>query len=342
MDDLNLKYHLLILKKFEGELSPQEKAELDSWLQELQNMIFYEEQEKLWQSTEDYRRMQKVNKKKALRKVEYQLFGRSPMRALKKMERIAAILFLPFLLTSIIWLFNIRLPAVKKQVTYNTVQVPLGMTSSIILPDGTKVALNAGSTLKYPVTFDQKTRHVQLSGEAYFEVKKSKRQPFIVSTSDIAIQVTGTSFNCSAYPEDKRIETALVEGEIRISGVNGGEQGLSVKPGELAVFSRSGNTIEKFSADLDKYISWKSGKLIFRDDSMTTVLAKLGRWYNVEFQVVDEEMLGYEYSATFSGESLDQVLKMLSLSAPIYCEMVPRKILNDNSYEKQIIRLHKQ
>jgi len=341
MDDLNLKYHLLILKKFEGELSPQEKAELDSWSQESQNMIFYEEQEKLWQSTEDYRRMRRIDKREALRKVENHLFRRTPRSLLKKAERIAAILFVPFLLTSI-WLFSNPFPILKRQVSYHTVQVPLGMTSSIILPDGTKVALNAGSTLKYPVTFDQKTRHVQLSGEAYFEVKKSKRQPFIVSTSDIAIQVTGTSFNCSAYPEDKRIETALVEGEIRISGVNGGERGLSVKPGELAVFSRSGNTIEKFSADLDKYTSWKSGKLIFRDDSMITVLAKLGRWYNVEFQVVDEEMLGYEYSATFSGESLDQVLKMLSLSAPIYCEMVPRRILNDNSYEKQIIRLHKQ
>jgi len=341
MDDLNLKYHLLILKKFEGELSPREKAELDSWLREPENMIFYEEQEKLWQSTDDYRRMRTINKKEALRRVENHLFKKTLWSLIKKAERIAAILFVPVLLTGI-WLFSNPFPIFKKQVSYHTVQVPLGMTSSIILPDGTKVALNAGSTLRYPVTFDQKTRDVQLSGEAYFEVKKIRRQPFIVSTSDIAIQVTGTSFNCSAYPEDKRIETALVEGEIRISGLNGGEQGLSVKPGELAVFSRSGNTIKKFSADLDKYISWKSGKLIFRDDSMTTVLAKLGRWYNVEFQVVDEEMLGYEYSATFSGESLDQVLKMLSLSAPIYCEMVPRKILNDNSYEKQIIRLHKQ
>ncbi|MGV8134673.1 MAG: FecR family protein [Mangrovibacterium sp.] len=339
MDDLN--YHLLILKKFEGELSPQEKAELDSWLQESENMNFYEEQEKLWRSTEDYRRMRKINKKEALKKIENHLFRNFPWSLIKRAERIAAILFLPILLTSI-WLLINSPVVLKKQVAFHMVQVPLGMTSSITLPDGTRVALNAGSTLHYPVTFDQKTREVQLSGEAYFEVKENKHQPFIVSTSDIAIQVTGTSFNCSAYPEDKHIETALVEGEIRISGINGVDQGLLVKPGELAVFSKSGNTIEKFSTDLDKYISWKSGKLIFRDDSMTTVLRKLGRLYNVEFQIGDEEMLQYVYSATFSGESLDQVLKMLSLSAPIYCEMVPRKILSDHSYEKQIIRLHKQ
>jgi ferric-dicitrate binding protein FerR (iron transport regulator) len=341
MDDLNLKYHSLILRKFEEEISPQEKAELDSWLREPENRIFYEEQEKLWQSADDYRRMRTVNKKEALRKIENHLFKKTPWSLIKKAERIAAILFLPVLLTGI-WLFSNPLPVLKKQVAYHTVQVPLGMTSSIVLPDGTKVALNAGSSLKYPVTFDKKGRNVQLSGEAYFEVKKNKHKPFTVTASDITIQVTGTSFNCSAYPEDRRIETALVEGEIRISAVNRDAQGLSVKPGELAVFSKAENTIEKRSTDLDKYISWKSGKLIFRDDSMATVLMKLGRRYNVEFQVIDKEMLGYEYSATFSGESLDQVLKLLSLSAPIYCEMVPRKILKDYNDEKQIIKLHKQ
>jgi transmembrane sensor len=344
MEDTHATYELLILKEFEGELSVQERMELENWLQDPQNQTFYEEQKKLWQSVDDYRRMRKINKKEALRKVEARLFGRfSAVGFLRNLERVAAILFIPLLLAGI-WLFSTKypIPGSREQIVYNTVEIPLGMRSSMILPDGTSVSLNAGSSLKYPVVFHGEDRRVELTGEAYFDVKKDKHRPFIVSTSDIAVQVLGTSFNCSAYPEAERIITALVEGEIEISGKANRQHKLSVKPGEVAVFSKSGRTIEKNKVSLDKYIAWTSGKLIFRDDPMTTVLEKLGRWYNVEFRVEDEEILRYEYSATFSGESLDQILKMLALSAPISCELLPREKFSDLSYGKQIIKLMKR
>jgi ferric-dicitrate binding protein FerR (iron transport regulator) len=344
MDETHATYELLILREFEGELSAQERKELDTWLQDSRNLAFYEEQKKLWQAVNDYGRMRRIHKKQALRKVETRLFDSFPaVDFLRKLERAAAILFIPLLLAGV-WLFNTRQPvrSGEEQIMYNTVEVPLGMRSSMVLPDGTSVSLNAGSTLKYPVAFQQEDRRVELTGEAYFDVKKDRHRPFIVSTSDIAVHVLGTSFNCSAYPDDEQIITALVEGEIEISGKANGQHRLSVKPGEVAVFSKQGKTIEKNKAGLDKYIAWKSGKLIFRDDPMTTVLDKVGRWYNVEFRVEDEEILGYEYSATFSGESLDQVLKMLALSAPIHCELLPREQFSDSGYGKQIIKMMKK
>lgn len=344
MHDDHFTYELLILKEFEGELSSQEREELDAWLQDPQNQTFYKEQRKLWQSVDDYNRMRKVNKKEALRKVEARLFGRfSEVGFLRKLERVAAILFIPLLLTGV-WLYNTKgqFRSSQEQIAYNTVEVPMGMRSSMVLPDGTLVSLNAGSKLKYPVAFQQEDRRVELTGEAYFDVKKDQYRPFIVSTSDIAVKVLGTSFNCSAYQDDEQIVTALVEGEIEISGKTNGQHKLSVKPGEVAVFSKPERTIGKNKVRLDKYIAWKSGKLIFRDDPMTRVLEKLGRWYNVEFRVEDEEILGYEYSATFSGESLDQVLKMLALSAPIHCELLPREKFSDSSYGKQIIKMRKK
>ncbi|MGV8093494.1 MAG: FecR family protein [Mangrovibacterium sp.] len=343
MDNAHDTYELLILKEFEGELSVQEKMELENWLQDPQSQTFYEEQKKLWQSVNDYRRMRKINKKEALRKVEVRLFGRFSTDFLRKFERVAAILFIPLLLAGV-WLFNTKypIPGTQEQIVYNTVEIPLGMRSSMVLPDGTSVSLNAGSRLKYPVVFDGKDRKVELTGEAYFDVKKDKQKPFIVSTSHITIKVLGTSFNCSAYPEDEKIETALVEGEIEISEKTDGQHKLSIEPGEVVVFSKPEKTIEKNKTNLEKYIAWKSGKLIFRDDSMNIVLEKLGRWYNVEFQVEDREILAYEYSATFSGESLDQVLKMLALSAPIRCELLPREKFSDLSYGKQIIKMMKR
>lgn len=342
MDDTNSKYELLILKEFEGRLSSQERIELEAWTRNPQNQTFYEEQKKLWEAIGDFQRMKTINKKKALRKVEVQLFGWFSMKALKSLERVAAILFIPLLLASL-WVFNKTSSTgyFKEQLVYNTVEIPLGMRSSMILPDGTSVWLNAGSSLKYPVVFEGGNRQVELSGEAFFEVKKDRRQPFIVSTSDMDIKVLGTSFNCSAYPENEKIETALVEGIIEISKKNANKS-FRLNPGELAILSKDERTIGKSKANLDKHISWKAGKLVFRDDPMTRVLEKLGRWYNVEFQVEDQEILAYVYSATFSGESLDQVLEMLSLSAPIHYKLLPRKKLEDKGYGKQIIKLKKK
>ncbi len=271
--------------------------------------------------------MRRIRKKQALRKVETRLFGSFPaVGFLRKLERAAAILFIPLVLAGV-WLFNTRQPFRDgdEQIVYNTVEVPLGMRSSMVLPDGTSVSLNAGSTLKYPVAFQQENRRVELTGEAYFDVTKDKNRPFIVSTSDIAVRVLGTSFNCSAYPDDEQIVTALVEGEIEISGKVNGQRRFPIKPGEVAVFSKNGKTIEKSKVNLEKYISWTSGKLMFRDDPMEKVIEKLGRRYGVKFQLDDRELLKYTYSATFSTESLDQTLKMLALSAPIRFEFLPKE-----------------
>jgi ferric-dicitrate binding protein FerR (iron transport regulator) len=207
MDDTHAIYELLILKEFEGELSAQERKELDNWLQDSRNLAFYEDQRKLWQAVDEYGRMRRIPKKQALRKVEARLFDSfAVVNFRRKLERAAAILFIPLVLAGI-WLFNTRQPfrSSGDQVVYNTVEVPLGMRSSMVLPDGTSVLLNAGSTLKYPVSFQQEDRRVELTGEAYFDVTKDKEGPFIVSTSDIAVHVLGTSFNCSAYPDDEQI-----------------------------------------------------------------------------------------------------------------------------------------
>ena len=207
---------------------------------------------------------------------------------------------------------------------YNTVETPLGMRSSLTLPDGTKVWLNAGSKISYPVLFSNQVREVSLSGEAYFEVKKDKSWPFVVSTKNMNVMVTGTTFNCNAYPENDQIQTVLVEGQVTLANQSATET-QSMNPGELATFNNSNQQITKTKTDLQKYIAWKSGKLMFRDDKMNKVVEKLERWYNVEFEIEDQEIANYIYTATFIDESLDQVLKMLSLSAPIRYTISERK-----------------
>lgn len=342
MEDNISYYELLFVKEIEGTLTVSEEAELVEWIRKPQNRIVYDQQRKLWASVDDLQKMKTIDKEKALKKVEAKLFGRFSMTRLKKLERVAAILFIPLLLSSLFILYHSHLSGnFENRTVFNTIEVPLGTRSSFTLPDGTFIWLNAGSSLKYPLPFNKRNREVTLNGEAWFDVKKDSQRPFVVSTSDINIKVLGTSFNCSAYTNAEKIETALVEGEIEIWGKNGKNKFL-VKPGELAVFSKEEKTIEKSQTNLDKHIAWKSGKIMFRDDPMDKVIEKLGRWYRVEFQVEDPEILKYTYSATFSGESLDQILKMLALSAPINFQLLQRERMDNMENKTQIIKLTKK
>ncbi|MGQ8336119.1 FecR family protein [Sunxiuqinia sp. A32] len=339
MED-NTRYELLILKEFEGSINHAEKLELNEWLLENENQIFYQEYKKLWSSVDDLHKMKRINKERALRKVEAVLFKNPFLIRLKKLERVAAILFIPLLLASFLLLFNHH-RVTNNDLVCNTVSVPLGLKSSLVLPDGTKVWLNAGSQITYPVNFEKDERRVELIGEGFFEVEKSKEWPFIVHTTDIDIKVLGTIFNCAAYSSDREVETALIEGKVELT-CSAFSQKVEMEPGELVVYSKINNKLKKGKTDLDKYVAWRSGKLMFRDDSMGRIIEKLGRWYGVQFQIEDQEILDYVYSATFSDESLDQVLKMLSLSAPIEFEILPREKNIDSTYKPQKINLKKR
>lgn len=340
MEDEITRFELLVLKELEGDITPPEKAELEVWLLDPINREHYLELKSLWNLTGELRRMEKVNPATALKKVEWKLFGKisfSPF--IRNLERVAAVVSIPLLFT-VLWFYFTRYTPYEtgNATAFNKVEVPLGMRSSVTLPDGSLVWLNAGSSLRYPVPFGKSERQVELTGEAYFEVIKDADKSFVVTAAGINIKVLGTSFNCCAYPEEKRIETMLVEGEIELSGQDN-ENKVVMHPGELATFSGNQSRTVVKKVHPDKYISWKSGKLVFRDDPMEIVLEKLERWYNVEFIVDNNEILGYVYSATFSGESLDQMLKLFALSAPIEYRIVPRRKLDDNSYEKQMIHL---
>ena len=337
MEDTISKFELLLIKKLEGKLSSEEKTELEEWLRIEENRSIFDQQKKLWDSADDLRKMKSINKKKAYQKVESQLFGRFATRRFQKLERIAAVLFIPLFLAAAWLLYNSYSQRdVESQLVYNTIEIPSGTKSKLTLADGTSVWLNAGSSLKYPVNFNGTTRNVELSGEAFFEVEKNKEKPFIVSAGDLSIKVLGTKFDCCAYSGSNTIETVLLEGSVELSGP--GSNKFLMVPGELAVFSKTDHTLRKSEVNLDKYIAWKSGKLLFRDDPMERVIERLGRWYGVQFQVDDNELLKYTYSATFSAESLDQVLKMLALSAPINFEFLTKS----NNEGVQIIRLTKK
>lgn len=336
----------LIMQDFLGQISPENKSVLEQWLGlQAENRRYYAEQKRLLNLLAIRDKMQKIDEDSAYRKISSKLFKKRNTNFWISLQRVAAILFLPVVLFSGLYIYlQNKVPEQEENQfseVYNTVETPLGMRSSLILPDGTKVWLNAGSKLRYPVLFSKGIRDVQLSGEAFFEVKKNKQWPFRVSAGNMNIMVSGTSFDCNAYPENKLIQTVLVEGKVTIMNSSATETSEMI-PGELAIYGKESQQITKKKTDLEKYIAWKSGKLMFREDNMSTVVEKLQRWYNVKIAIEDREISDYVYTATFVDESLDQVLKMLSLSAPIRYTVSARTKQQDETFAKQTVKLYKK
>jgi transmembrane sensor len=173
----------------------------------------------------------------------------------------------------------------------NQLVIPYGNQSKVVLSDNTVVWLNAGSRLVYPTLFKDKTREVFLVGEAYFEVSKNPKKPFIVNLSGIDIKVLGTSFNVSAYSEDNVIQTVLKEGSVAIrrKGANFFENDIVIKPNQLASFDKTSNDTKIFEVDADSYSFWTKGLIRFEEIDFSRVIKKVERFYNISINFSDPQ-----------------------------------------------------
>jgi transmembrane sensor len=193
---------------------------------------------------------------------------------------------------------------------YNTLVTPKGGQYEVVLPDGSKVWLNAASSLRYPTAFTGKDREVELKGEAYFEVAKNEEKPFRVRVNDIAVTALGTSFNVMAYPDEPVAKTTLEEGSIKVLR---GSKGILLYPGQQA---RAENNELKLvrGVDMEEVTAWKNGLFKFNGADIETVMRQISRWYNVD--------IAYEGAKTtndFSGvisrnTNISNVLKILEYS----------------------------
>ena len=256
------------------------------------------------------------------------------------LSKIAAVLFIPLLLWHFLSGDNVRFSG--SEITYTEIYSPLGSRTIFYLPDGSKGWLNGGTYLKYPEGFPGKTRNVSLKGEAFFDIKTNPKKPFVVSGKNLDIVATGTSFNVLAWDYMPETEIVLATGKLDIYHQSKEGQKLiaSLAPGEMLhrMPGNTGSYIEK--VDVTKHISWTEGKLIFRDDPFIDVVQRINRWYNVNIVIKDEILKTYQYVATFQDETLDEVLKMLAISAPICYKNIPRKQLNDGTFEKRTVELY--
>src|SRR5690606_32406075 len=176
----------------------------------------------------------------------------------------------------------------------NTVITPAARTYHLTLADGTRVWLNAGSTIKYPTAFNGNERGVTLKGEAYFEVARDPSKPFVVMTDKSHIRVLGTRFNVKSYPQDGMDRTALLGGSLRVSSLRGHHSTL-LEPGYEAVVQED-NDMSVSKADAKKVLAWKNGLFIFENESLESLTEELSKWYGVKIRFGDDEVKGYHFT----------------------------------------------
>ena len=212
----------------------------------------------------------------------------------------------------------------EKNSEMNTITVPTGQRVNLLLSDGTNVWLNSGSKMRYPASFTKGKREVTLDGEGYFEVAKDTTSRFIVKAGEIEVEALGTTFNVKAYQEDGELTTTLFEGKVRTSV---GKDEVILKPDESLSFDKSSRRMI-VSDDLAAYARmWKDNELVFKGATMEEVAVMLDRLYNVKVRFASEKVKHYRFSGVIKNNSLDNVIELISLTAPIMYKKVGGEII---------------
>jgi transmembrane sensor len=348
----NLKKDDLLLKCLQGKADEQEYKDAYQWINgDKSNYTYYEKIRDAWIAAGIVTGKSEHNCNKAWarvgRRTGIKWFNTPGINA--GLRQIAAV----FLIALALGAFSVHYFYSQKEIFTEReylVQAPLGAKTYLVLPDNTKVWLNAGSTLKYSTHYDITQRSVHLSGEAYFDVKPGSELPFRVHTHDLVINALGTEFNVKAYPEEQNVETTLVSGLLSLERkVPGGDvEKILLRPNHRA-YSSHGETkigspevtdadentkeaseklkmlpirpLEKIAvervANVEVYTSWKDKRLIFDREKMADLAVKLERIYDVRITFKDDELKDYYLSGSLAQETLEQLLYAIRLTIPL-------------------------
>ncbi len=347
--ELNQNFDQNIIVRFlMGEASQADIARLDEWVKADQaNRAHFDQIRDTWNSIEVGRRLTDRNIQNDLQSVLNRIDGprlrvshNKRYFSHSRIWKAAAVFIIGF---AVSWFIS-HSPALMHDAndSWHVVETPKGSKTKIILPDGSKIWLNAGSKLKYPKEFAPHSRKVYLEGEAFFEVARDEQRQFLVKTRDIVVRVFGTKFNIKSYPEDNTVETTLVEGSVSIlKSTPGGKvygKEIKLKPRERIVLYKDRENItppeikkEKVkklseiqpklvlskSIDPSRYTSWKNGRLIFRSEPMEKLAVALERRYDVRIHFVDEDLKQFKFTGTIEDETIEQVMMAIRLAYSI-------------------------
>ncbi|TKG89626.1 DUF4974 domain-containing protein [Puteibacter caeruleilacunae] len=284
---------------------------LQQWLdQSEEHRKQYAEMVEVWQLTGSIPKRFKPNATAAWANIEKRTAPGNKRFTLNHWVSRAAVALI--LIASSIWLGTlINSPADE----FAVVVAPKGQKTKIFLPDSSVVMLNGGSKLKYATDFNRDHRDVYLTGEGFFRVRKHSKKMFIVHTHALDVKVFGTVFNVKAYQGEPKVEVGLKSGSVRLD--REGKQVTMLKPGELASYNRESHSMMIEKKNIDLICAWTHHQLVFDNNSFSEVVTMLERWYGVSIQLDDQLVGEHKFTFKVKTESLNELLEMMSVMAPI-------------------------
>jgi len=314
-DKINLLQNFL-----NGRISDSQLRELFFWLNSEKGDLEYE---KLFNEgwINEFKALENIDSAKLFSKIEAKI--KEKQKSEKKYFllglRNAAAIFILGLFLPVIYYSTLTSSKENRQVVYLQESLSNEKVKKVTLADGTDVWLMSGSTIIYPSSFaGNETRNVEVKGEAFFNVAKDSKHPFIVNLGEVGLRVIGTSFNVMNYGEENQIQIVLKTGKIDLfkGEYNSNKQFVHVNPGQLATYEKNESKFSIKETDANKFTSWTEGILLFHDDPLDEVLKKLGRWYNVVIEIDDPSVSHFPFTATIKNENLDQIIDLLQYSTP--------------------------
>jgi len=211
---------------------------------------------------------------------------------------------------------------------FNTITTPRGGQYHVTLADGTKVWLNAASSIRFPVVFTGTERKVEITGEAYFEVAKNKAMPFKVKVNSSEIEVLGTHFNVNAYNDEASIKTTLLEGMVKVSvpALAGNQSPKFLQPGQQAGINKEGKINVLDNADTEEAVAWMNGHFQFKSADLKTILRQIARWYDVDVEYKGNANLHFTGQLT-RNDSVSKVFKELALTGEVHFKIDGKRII---------------
>ena len=331
----------LLFRYLRGEVADEEIAEVEYWINASpENRKLVEQYCVLDFASEAMQCMCKANAYRSLSKAKQKIRKNRIHRAATWTQRVAAMLFIPLMCLTVFVMLQRPEKVMREQPQMIGISSSPGVVTTVLLPDSTKVWLNANSHIKYPSYFEGDTREVSITGEAYFAVAKDIEKPFFVNVNNtFNLKVTGTEFNIEAYPSAATFLTTLVEGSVELVSVQHPENSfLTLKPGEQAIWDKKEKTIDVRKVNAAAFNSWKDGKIIFRNAPITEITATLEKRYNARF-VISPRLKNYSFTGTFTNQQLVQILEHFKISSNVRYEIKGLDLNEDGTVNCTIVEL---
>lgn len=298
--------------KLHDELDHSDSTYFEQLTEDENNKLRYEKAKKISASWGEVKKLKRSNVGSSWKLIEKSIRQRRLKQYSLSISKYAALLIFAFV-------SGIYFHSEMKEnhaIQYTEIEVQNGQTSHLFLFDGTEVWLNSGTVFRYPNRFNQDERNVFIDGEAFFKVTPNTKIPFKVKTTELEVEVLGTSFNVSAYHSELKQSVVLEQGKVQINNLAGKKIG-SLAPGQMAVKTK-GTSLQIEHTNPYFYTSWKDGKVVFNAEKLGDIAEKLERWYNIEIRFEQESLKDFEFTGTIlRNKPINQTIMALELLAPI-------------------------